>query len=124
MSWLPIRWTRYDYSLSVQWKSDAEGRDIPFIDERNDFDVDELRKLFPSLFGRMPKTREPFTKKERYNILKQLGRLCIDCGTNEDIQIHHIDGNPSNNTLNNLEPMCYRCHRKTYTNVEREGFRK
>ena len=36
----------------------------------------------------------------------------MDMPVNEKILIHHIDGNPENNSPTNLEPLCPRCHKK------------
>jgi hypothetical protein len=46
------------------------------------------------------------------------GEKCMDCGWNEanpysnniPLELHHIDGNPDNNNLNNLELLCPNCH--------------
>jgi hypothetical protein len=44
---------------------------------------------------------------------KSIEKICKDCKkTNCRIEIHHIDGNRSNNEMNNLEPLCSSCHKK------------
>lgn len=41
-------------------------------------------------------------------------RTCCVCRSgNKLIQIHHIDENPSNNSLNNLAVLCLDCHNET-----------
>jgi len=41
-------------------------------------------------------------------------RTCCVCHTKgKPIQIHHIDGNPSNNDINNLALLCLDCHNET-----------
>ena len=41
-------------------------------------------------------------------------RTCSICRIpNKGIQIHHIDGNPSNNDIENLAVLCLECHSKT-----------
>lgn len=41
---------------------------------------------------------------------------CVKCGITEwqnkpiTLQLHHIDGNPNNNSLNNLQLLCPNCH--------------
>jgi hypothetical protein len=37
---------------------------------------------------------------------------CIFCGSKINLLEHHIDGNPKNNVLDNLECWCKRCHQK------------
>lgn len=55
---------------------------------------------------KIPKTREA-------EVLF-LGRhtCCICHEKNKDVQIHHIDGNNSNNDVNNLAVLCLDCHSK------------
>ena len=61
-------------------------------------------------------------KKERISIptklsdevLKQHNRTCCVCRIpNKDVQIHHIDENPSNNEIKNLAVLCLQCHNDT-----------
>lgn len=40
-----------------------------------------------------------------YRSLKDTG-FCFKCGTNKDLCVHHIDNNPLNNDLNNLQIFC------------------
>ena len=41
-------------------------------------------------------------------------RTCCVCReTQKPIQIHHIDNNPANNTIDNLCVLCFDCHRDT-----------
>jgi len=35
---------------------------------------------------------------------------CELCGRTNNIEVHHIDGNRSNNSLDNLLPVCQHCH--------------
>lgn len=57
-------------------------------------------------------------------LIKLRGRKCEDCGLEEwlgqpiNLEIHHIDGDRSNNSLENLKLLCPNCH--SYT----ENFRK
>lgn len=42
---------------------------------------------------------------------------CADCGatdTQARIEVHHKDRDPYNNTPDNLEPLCTKCHRKRH----------
>ena len=67
------------------------------------------------------KLRLPFTKLQRESIITRLGKHCSTCNKIEDLQIHHIDENPSNNELDNLKLLCYRCHKKVHAiNLKKE----
>lgn len=37
-------------------------------------------------------------------------RKCVKCGSNKFVNCHHIDFNPFNNNLLNLEWLCKKCH--------------
>jgi len=41
---------------------------------------------------------------------KNLRWECWTCGTKRNLEIHHIDGNHENNTLDNLMVLCRNCH--------------
>jgi 5-methylcytosine-specific restriction endonuclease McrA len=58
-----------------------------------------------------------------YEILRNAGRnvcVCERCGSDYRITIHHKDGNPFNNQLENLEVLCWNCHSLVH-NPEEEG---
>jgi 5-methylcytosine-specific restriction endonuclease McrA len=38
------------------------------------------------------------------------GRRCTVCGATEDLEVHHRDGDPSNDALDNLRSLCPDCH--------------
>jgi len=65
------------------------------------------------------RTRRPPTAKYKL-ILQSSGRnleRCEKCGnsyTHATIQIHHMDGNPWNNNLDNLAVLCNICHEKIH----------
>lgn len=42
------------------------------------------------------------------------GELCEYCGTTERIVVHHRDGDRSNNSVENLIPLCLTCHAKVH----------
>lgn len=54
-------------------------------------------------------TRVPLKESTRLEIISKCNNRCCICQT-PFIQIHHIDGNPSNNDLDNLAPLCPNCH--------------
>lgn len=48
------------------------------------------------------------------DLLFQSDRTCCVCGERgRPVQIHHIDGNPSNHSVSNLAVLCFDCHRDT-----------
>ncbi len=61
------------------------------------------------------------TSKLKSKLLKEtiLENRCAVCGIQQwnnkpiVLQLHHIDGNPSNNSLNNLQLLCPNCHSQT-----------
>ncbi|WP_049939586.1 HNH endonuclease signature motif containing protein [Natronomonas pharaonis] len=51
----------------------------------------------------------------RDRCLKTKGEYCHSCGVRQNIQVHHIDGDHSNNGLDNLVPLCANCHSKVHS---------
>jgi len=43
------------------------------------------------------------------------GEQCQICDSEEDIEVHHIDGDPTNNQPNNLLSVCRGCHGKIHS---------
>ncbi|WP_135807315.1 HNH endonuclease signature motif containing protein [Halorussus marinus] len=50
----------------------------------------------------------------RQACLDAKGEKCIICGGGEDVLAHHIDGDRTNNMLENLVPVCPSCHGKIH----------
>lgn len=50
----------------------------------------------------------------REKCLAAKGKTCIECGTDRQIVVHHVDGDRSNNDLDNLIPVCDSCHKKIH----------
>jgi len=68
--------------------------------------------LPPNKAVMIPKTHRP-QAKEYYRILRQANRnlcVCELCGSDYHITVHHKDGNPHNNRLENLQVVCWNCH--------------
>ena len=59
------------------------------------------------------KLRQEFTKPSFREILKEkLGDKCVNCGSKENIEYHHIVPlkNGGTNNLGNIVPLCLKCH--------------
>lgn len=58
------------------------------------------------------KSRLPLKEDARIKILLWCARHCCFCGKpcKTNIEIHHIDQNPSNTNIDNLIPLCFDCH--------------
>ena len=44
---------------------------------------------------------------------------CQKCGALDDLHVHHLDRNPSNNDPTNLQTLCSSCHLKTHWSEDR-----
>jgi len=47
----------------------------------------------------------------RETLIAILGGKCIRCGSTRMLELHHIDGDRSNNSVDNIELLCFNCHR-------------
>lgn len=54
----------------------------------------------------------------RNKCLSEKGEKCVECGTTEDVEVHHVDGDRLNNTLENLIPVCRSCHAKIHSDSD------
>jgi hypothetical protein len=57
----------------------------------------------------MAKKRAAIPKAISEQVLKEFRHKCAICGRHEP-HLHHIDEDPSNNTIENLLPLCPNCH--------------
>jgi len=84
-------------------------------------EIDKAKIRWPKRKWRRPRNRTEFRPKNRprpqrknyYEVLKQAGRditRCDNCGSTHKITIHHINGNPYDNRIENLRVLCLRCH--------------
>jgi 5-methylcytosine-specific restriction endonuclease McrA len=48
---------------------------------------------------------------------------CEKCGTTENLEIDHIDGNRSNNKIDNVQTLCGKCHIEK-TKLNRDWMKK
>jgi len=63
----------------------------------------------------------PGWKEIRSAVLERDGSECTVCGGGEDLHIHHIDHDPTNDDLENLITLCGICHARVHTELRREG---
>ena len=64
------------------------------------------------------------SRQTRKYLFKIKDKVCEICGYNEYdfcLDIHHIDENPNNNTLENLAILCAFCHKKLHKGVVKLG---
>ena len=67
-------------------------------------------------------TGRGYAPKKVKKLLDMSSLICFICGTNKKIIVHHIDGNPRNNVVTNLQPLCRSCHR-SYHAAKNRNFR-
>lgn len=60
----------------------------------------------------------------REKAIEQFGERCTFCGETEDVQIHHIDGDRTNDDLSNLLPVCLQCHWDIHNGENEEWSKK
>jgi len=61
------------------------------------------------------KTRIPISPKIRLELIAQAENICERCYNyfeNKILEIHHIDGDPSNDDSENMMVVCANCHRE------------
>ena len=54
----------------------------------------------------------------------EYGEVCQVCGSDNDIQVHHIDGDRGNNDIDNLRPLCSDHHEDEHDTHGVGGSRK
>jgi hypothetical protein len=47
----------------------------------------------------------------RTRVIAAAGGRCQSCGSPRHLEVHHVDGNPTNNAPENLQALCRACHR-------------
>ena len=50
--------------------------------------------------------------------LKYYGEICAECGSLNNLEVHHKDVDRTNNKLNNLQVLCRTCHRARHRNLK------
>lgn len=94
------------------------------INKTNRLKYSEYKNLRSEKYASDCKNRvkRMFWRRTRiYKSLKDSG-FCFKCGTTKDLCLHHIDNNPLNNTLDNIQILCRKDHsiyHSTIRHVER-----
>ena len=71
-----------------------------------------------------PKARRSFSKSIKAKVLKMQNNRCKACGKKlDDRDFDHIDGDSSNNSLENCQALCLDCHRKKTRNIKQRKFK-
>ena len=71
-----------------------------------------------------PKARRGFSKYIKAEIKKKQNYCRNDCGKKSDVwDFDHIDGNSSNNSLDNCQALCPNCHAKKSRNIKQRKFK-
>ncbi len=60
-------------------------------------------------------------KMTRGIILERDSQRCAVCGGEQDLHIHHLDCDPTNDDPSNLITLCGICHARVHTELRREG---
>ena len=65
--------------------------------------------------------RELTGQKVRRDIEKYCGNVCVNCGTDQNIEYHHIVpvANGGRNVLTNMVALCHECHLKAHGKLKR-----
>jgi len=50
----------------------------------------------------------------RQKAIEEYGEECQVCGRTSNVEVHHRDGDRTNNRLENLIPMCRGCHTRVH----------
>ena len=67
------------------------------------------------------KKRQSFSKSEKARIKKIQKDRCKACGKKSNVlDIDHIDGNSSNNSLDNAQALCPNCHAKKTRKIKQK----
>lgn len=74
-------------------------------------------KLCPSCTPKDPRWSSEYQSQRSLRMLKAHYK-CEECGSKKKLECHHVNGDPSDHSLNNLRILCSVCH-QPHTNVQR-----
>jgi len=89
--------------------------DAPHIEEPDRGSIHWRKRVWIPVRGKTRtylKTRRP-PAEVYYSVLRNAEvKLCVSvlCNSDEQVTVHHRDGNPFNNSLENLQVLCWNCH--------------
>ena len=66
----------------------------------------------------------PNIEASRKRAHRAAAQSCEICGSSSNSTVHHIDENPMNNALSNLQPLCINCHSFWHAVAKRAGVTK
>ena len=85
------------------------------------FDLAEIVLRIVEKSMSKPKKRRSFSKSEKARIKKIQKNRCKACGKKSNVlDIDHIDGNSSNNSLDNAQALCPNCHAKKTRTIKQK----
>lgn len=93
-----------DYNLDISHFKSSWNKGIKYFNP--------IRPLSEILVKNSPYKNTHHLKQRLLNA-GLLENKCSICGKTKRLELHHIDGDPSNNELNNLQILCIECHYDT-----------
>jgi len=77
-------------------------------------DMDDERASALAKEENVTSTGSPRNDALHRRLKREVGYTCSECGVSRDfgipIEVHHLDGDPSNNDIDNLIVVCKKCH--------------
>lgn len=80
----------------------------------NSRELEQLRKSIIEIDARSKKRKRTKVSRKESRLLKDNIKECEECWSNRILQVHHIDKNPKNNNISNLQKLCLVCHMKKH----------
>jgi len=115
-------WTCSKQCYRLHTSMQMSGREITWTDELSEAQEEYFEENGPHAEGEDHwrykggrADRERLSPKFKEAVRESRGRQCEECGKDESEQdralsVHHIDEDPTNNDLDNLEVLCRSCH--------------
>ena len=77
------------------------------------------KECMKAAFRQKQKTGKSWSMLHRYARQNKPSGSCKICGSTKNVDVHHIDGNPQNNSPQNLQRLCRSCHTKAHKQAQR-----
>lgn len=103
-------------SIMNQYKKLIPKEELERLYYKENLSIDKIAEkyeVYPQTIQLLMKRFGVTTKKYEVSPIKkyQIRKVeCVLCETKEHLVVHHIDGEPSNNRIENLTVLCTRCH--------------